>query len=309
MPRRRLRRAELATPAVSLKMMRKGLFESIADEVFFDLEASVPDSHKDVARKNVVEVLRDVEKPKGKTIAFRMNSVDTRFWYDDLSYIISRVGGKIDCVIVPKVNKPSDILLVDRTLKMLEDENGIERPIGIEAIIETAEGLLRCGEIAFSSMRLESFIFGPGDYAASLGMSSLVIGGHVEEYPGHIWHYPLFTVRNASAAAGLQAIDGPYALYTDSEGFLKSARISKSLGFEGKWAIHPSQIELCNRVYTPSKEEIEKARKIVAAYEKAVSEGLGAVSVDGIMVDDATIRIAQRIFEMEKLLAESSSKA
>ncbi|MEM4417442.1 MAG: CoA ester lyase, partial [Nitrososphaerota archaeon] len=235
MPRRRLRRTELATPAVSPKMMRKGLMETAADEVFFDLEASVPDSHKDVARRNVVEVLKDVEKPRGKTIAFRINAVDTRFWYDDLKYIISGVGSKIDCVIVPKVNRAADIVLVDKALKVLEDENGIESPIGLEAIIETAEGLLRCGDIAFSSQRLESFIFGPGDYAASLGMSSLVIGGHVEEYPGHIWHYPLFTIRNASAAAGLQAIDGPYALYTDLEGFEKSARLSKSLGFEGKW--------------------------------------------------------------------------
>jgi citrate lyase beta subunit len=309
MPIRRLRRAELAIPAVGLKMMRKGLFEIEVDEVFFDLEASVPDSHKDVARRNVVEVLRNVEKPRGKTMAFRMNSVDTRFWYDDLSYILSKVGDKIDCVIVPKVNKPSDIQLVEKTLKMLEDENGIVSPIGIEAIIETAEGILRCGEIAFSSPRLESLIFGPGDYAASIGMTSLVIGGHVEEYTGHIWHYPLFTIRNASAAAGLQAIDGPYALYTDTDGFLKSARLSKSLGFEGKWAIHPKQVELCNKVYTPSKEEIEIARKIVKAYEKAASEGLGAISIDGIMVDDATIKIAQRIIDMEKLLASSSTTA
>ncbi|MEM4185809.1 MAG: CoA ester lyase [Candidatus Caldarchaeum sp.] len=302
MPRRRLRRSELATPAVSVKMMRKGLLETAADEVFFDLEASVPDTHKDVARRNVVEVLKDVEKPRGKTVAFRINAVETKFWYDDLHHIISNVGHKIDCVIVPKVNSKNDIELVDKVLKVLEDENGIETPIGIEAIIETAEGLLRCGEIAFSSQRLESFIFGPGDYAASLGISSLVIGGHVEEYPGHIWYYPLFTIRNASAAAGLQAIDGPYALYTDMQGFEKSARISKSLGFEGKWAIHPSQIELCNRIYTPSREEVEKAKKIVEAYEKAVAEGLGAISVDGVMVDDATIKIAMRIFEMQKLL-------
>lgn len=276
--------------------------ETAADEVFFDLEASVPDSHKDVARRNVVEVLKDIDKPKKKTVAFRINSVETSFWYDDLSYIITRVGGKIDCVIVPKVNRAADIEIVEKALRTLEDESGIEKPIGLEAIIETAEGLLRCGEIAFSSQRLETFIFGPGDYAASLGMSSLVIGGHVEEYPGHIWHYPLFTIRNASAAAGLQAIDGPYALYKDLEGFERSARISRSLGFDGKWVIHPSQIEPCNKIYTPSKEEVEKARKIVEAYEKAVAEGLGAVSVDGIMVDDATIRIAQRIFEIGKLL-------
>jgi len=302
MQRRRLRRSELATPAVSVRMMRKGLLESRADEVFFDLEASVPDSHKEVARRNVVEVLREVEGYGKKVVAFRINSVETQFWYDDLDYIISRVGGKVDCVIVPKVNRPSDIETVEKALKSLEEENGIERPIGLEAIIETAEGLMRCGEIAFSSKRLESFIFGPGDYAASIGMTSLVIGGHVEEYPGHIWHYPLFMIRNASAAAGLQAIDGPYALYTDLEGFEKSAKLSRSLGFDGKWVIHPNQIEPCNRIYTPTKEEIEKAKKIVEAYEKAVAEGLGALSVDGLMVDDATIKIAQKIFEIAKQL-------
>jgi len=305
MPRKRLRRAELATPALRLEMMRKSLFETAADEVFFDMEASIPPSHKDVARRNVVEVLKDFEKPRGKTIAIRINSVDTSFWYDDLNDIISRVGNKIDCVIVPKVNKPSDIELVERTLKRLEGENGIEAPIGIEAMIETAEGLLRCGDIVFSSTRLESIIFGPGDYAASLGIPSLVIGGNVNGYPGYIWYFPLFVIRNASAAAGLQAIDGPYASYRDEEGFLKSARISKSLGFEGKIAVHPSQIELCNRVYTPSREEIEKARKIVMEYERALSEGTGVISVDGIMVDDATIRIAQRILEMANLLASS----
>ena len=302
MPRHRLRRTELSAPAVSVKMMKKGLFETAADEVFFDLEASVPDSHKDAARRNVVEVLKDVEKPMKKTIAFRMNSVDTEFWYDDLCYIISRVGEKIDCVIVPKVNRSADIELVDKVLKELEEENGIVDPIGLEAIIETANGLLKCGDIAFSSKRLESLIFGPGDYAASLGIPSLVIGGFTEDYPGYMWYYPLFTIRNASAAAGIQAIDGPYALYNDIEGLEKSARVSRCLGYDGKWVIHPRQIEPCNRIYTPSKEEIDRARKIIEAYEKAVAEGKGALSVDGIMVDDATVRIAQKIFEIAKLL-------
>ncbi|MEM4197390.1 MAG: HpcH/HpaI aldolase/citrate lyase family protein [Candidatus Caldarchaeum sp.] len=137
-------------------------------------------------------------------------------------------------------------------------------------------------------------------HASSIGMLSLVIGGLVEEYPGHIWHYPLFTVRNASAAAGLQAIDGPYAFYTDLDGFIKSAKLSRSLGFDGKWVIHPSQIETCNKIYTPTGEEIEKARKIIQAYEKASKEGVGAISVDGIMVDDATVRIARRMLEMER---------
>ncbi|MDW8063380.1 MAG: CoA ester lyase [Candidatus Caldarchaeum sp.] len=305
MPNRRLRRTELATPAVSQKMMIKGLLETEADEVFFDLEASVPDSHKEVARKNVVEVLQKIDKPKKKTVAFRINSVETPFWHDDLQKIIRHVGEKIDCVIVPKVNRSSDVQIVEKALETLENESGIDAPIGLEVIIETAEGLLRCGEIAFSSDRIESFIFGPGDYAASIGMSSLVIGGHVEEYPGHIWYYPLFTIRNASAAAGIQAIDGPYALYSDLEGFEKSAKTSRSLGFDGKWVIHPSQIGPCNRIYTPTKEEIEKARKIVEAYEKAVAQGLGAISVDGIMVDDATIKIAQRIFDLAKLLESS----
>ncbi|MEM2238142.1 MAG: CoA ester lyase [Candidatus Caldarchaeum sp.] len=297
--RRRIRRTELVTPAVSLKMMKKALLETAADEVIFDLEASVPEQHKQTARQNVVEVLSNVEK-KEKTIALRINSVETKFWNDDLQYIFNRVGSKIDCVVVPKVNRPADIETVDKTLGTLEDELGIDSRIGLEAIIETAEGLLRSGDIAFSSLRLESFIFGPGDYASCVGMSSLVIGGLAEEYPGHIWHYPLFTIRNASAAAGLQAIDGPYALYTDLDGLVKSAKLSKSLGFDGKWVIHPSQIEICNKIYTPTREEVERARKIIQAYEKASKEGKGAISVDGIMVDDATIRIARRILEMER---------
>ncbi|MCS7137813.1 MAG: CoA ester lyase [Candidatus Caldarchaeum sp.] len=297
---RRVRRTELVTPAVNVRMMRKALLETAADEVIFDLEDSVPTTQKEIARRNVVEVLSSLVMTENKTIAVRINSMDTNWWLEDLRFVIGRVGEKIDCVVVPKVKKPSDIGAIDDELTSLEVELGLGSKVGIEVIIETAEGLLRCGEIAFSSSRLESLIFGPGDYAADIGMSSLVIGEYVAEYPGHIWHFALFSVRNASAAAGLQAIDGPYALYTDLDGLLKSAKLSRSLGFDGKWVIHPSQISVCNDVYTPTKKDLEKARKIIQAYEKAVGEGLGAFSVEGIMVDGATIRIAKRILEMER---------
>lgn len=299
----RVRRTELVTPATSIKMMRKALLEIGADEVIFDLEDSVPVPQKSVARKNIVQILKEVGKPENKTIAFRINSLKTRFWSDDLEEIVGSVGNEVDCVVVPKVDRPEEVRSVEEKLNDLEGKHGVSEKIGLEAMIETAEGLLRCGDIAFSSKRLESLIFGPGDYAASIGMHVLEIGGMVEEYPGHIWHYPLFVVRNASAAAGLQAIDGPYAQYNDLEGFVKAAKLSRSLGFDGKWVIHPNQVEPCNKIYTPTREELEKARKILMAYEESVKAGVGATTVDGFMVDDATIRIAEKILAFEKFIA------
>ncbi len=303
MPRNRLRRTELVSSALSVDKMRKGLFETNADQVVFDLEDSVPDSHKDVARKNIVEVLEGYAKHNGKTISIRINALDTDFWYEDLRYIILRSCKKIDCVIVPKVENPSDIQIVDKALKELEDECGADSPIGLEALIETAKGILYCRETAFSSPRLESLIFGPVDYAASIGISAVPLMKDIDDYAKHAWYYPLLIIRIASAAAGLQAIDGPYIFYKDLDGLHRAAKLSRNLGFEGKWVIHPSQIEICNQIYSPSKEEIEWARRIVMAYEKGLSEATGVVSVGDLMVDKAIVRIAQRVLEYENILS------
>jgi citrate lyase beta subunit len=297
----------LVSPSTSLRKMKKGLFETDADEIVLDLEDSVPDPHKEIARKNIVEVLESYEKSNWKTISVRINSLESDLWYEDLSYLIRRVGSKIDCIVIPKVESPADVQLVDKVLKELEDESGSNSPIGIEALIETAKGILYCGEIAFSSPRLEALIFGPTDYAASIGMMSMSSGmaenKNLDRIIGYIWLYPLFVIRNTSAAAGLQAIDGPYLLYKDLDGLVYYAKLSKSIGFDGKWVIHPNQVEICNRIYTPSNEEVEWARKVVMIYERGVSEGVGVLSLGDLMVDRATVRIAQRILETDQTLA------
>lgn len=297
----RIRRTTLATPASSPKMMRKALYELGADEVFFDLEDAVPPDGKEAARGNIVEVLR-AGRPVGKTVSIRINAISTDWWFDDLREVIGGVGGSIDCVILPKVEGPEDIKVVEKVLRRLEEKHGIGRRIGIEALIETAPGLTYCEEIARSSSRLECLIWGPGDYAADAGIESLTIGDQPAGYPGHIWHYAMFRVNNAAKASGIQAIDGPYAAIDDIAGLERSAKIARQLGFDGKWVVHPSQIEPCNATFTPRADEVERAKMIVGEYERARREGRGVLSIRGEMIDAATYRMASRVLEVARRL-------
>lgn len=283
-------------------MMKKGLTELPVDEVILDLEDSVAPNNKKKAQEDIIEVLCEVRPPKDKTIAVRINGIRSKYWREDLMKVIRGAGKYIDCIMIPKIDEPEDVRTVERIVMDLEEELRLKKRIGIEAQIETARGLAFAREIAFSSERLESLVFGPGDYAASLGMRIMTIGAQSPDYPGHLWHYPMFQVRNSSAAAGLQAIDGPYAVIPDSQGFEKSAKVAKSLGYDGKWVIHPSQIEICNRVFTPTHEEIARAKLIVEEYHKSWEEGKGAVSIEGEMVDTATLKIAARILDIAKRL-------
>ena len=298
----RVRRTVIATPGSNVKMMRKALEEIPADEVFLDLEDAVTPDMKEEARENIVEVLRESQIPSGKTVAVRINSLDTKFWLDDLITVVGDAGDKIDCIIIPKVETPEDIVAVDKVLSALEAKHSLKKRIGIEVLIETAKAMSHVLEIAFSSGRVESLVFGPGDYAASVGMPSLTIGELKRGYQGHIWHYAMAQIRNASAAAGLQAIDGPYAVIDDLHGLEESARIARAMGFDGKWVIHPKQIETCNRVFTPTAEEIEKAKKILAEDENALKEGRGAIALEGELVDAASVRMAQRILSLAEKL-------
>jgi len=294
----RIRRTEMASPGSSVRMMRKALEELPADEVFLDLEDAVAPNMKEQARENVVNILNEAHPPKWKTVAVRINSLATKHWIDDIKFVVEGAGDKIDCIIIPKVNTAHEIKTVENMLEKLEEKLGLEKKIGIEAQIETAMGMVNVNEIAFSSSRLEALIFGPGDYAASLGIPSLTIGSMISGYEGHIWHYAMFQIRNAAAAAGLQAIDGPYAVIDDLDGLEKSAITARSLGFDGKWVIHPKQIEICNRVFSPSEAEINKARLIISEYQRAWSEGRGAISLEGELVDAATIRMAEKILSL-----------
>lgn len=275
-------------------MMEKAA-ASDADEVMLDLEDAVAPSEKKEARGKIVQAVHDLDW-SGKVVAVRINDLDTRYSYGDLVEVVSGAGEEIDVIIVPKIKRAADVYMVDKLLSQIETDEGIENTLGIEVLIEETEAMQNVDGIAASSDRLESLIFGPGDYSASQGVNMDSIGGDGdgELYPGDIWHYARNQIVVAARSNGLDAIDGPFGDFSDPESYRRECVRSNTLGFVGKWAIHPSQIEIANEVYAPSEEEVEYAQKVVDAMEKGVDEGLGAVQVDGEMIDEASARSAQR---------------
>ena len=290
-----LRRTQLATPASDEKMMHSAA-DSDADEVFLDLEDSVAPNAKPDAREPLIEAARE-EDWSDKVLSFRMNGIDTEWWYDDVITVVGAAGESIDDIIIPKVKSASDIHTVENLLRQVEVNNGLEvGAIGLEPQIEDGEGIHNVHDIAHASDRLSSIIFGPGDYSAAMGTPGLDIG-QFPEYPGHYWHHALSECNSAAKSAGLPCLDGPYADIEDADGFRESAENANMIGCDGKWAIHPSQIEIGNEVFAPDPETAERAKRIVDAYAEAMEEGKGAVSVDGQMVDEATNKMAQDIVE------------
>lgn len=292
----RLRRSIISVPANREKMVVKA-FSLPVDVIMLDLEDSVPFQEKDEARKRVVAAFREQDW-KGKVRSYRINGMDTPFAYRDIIDVVEEAGDFIDVIVVPKVNDASEIKAIDYLLTQIEMRMGRTRRIGLEASIETAEGMLRAGEIAFSSPRLETLVFGVADYSASLTMMSKGISGHGDKeefYPGHRYHFPLSMMAMAAKAAGLAAIDAPYGDYRDPEGLRRSCILSAALGYDGKWVIHPDQVEIINQVYTPSQEDVERSRRICEAHEEAKRAGCGSLAIDGKMVDAASIRVAKGI--------------
>lgn len=290
-----LRRTQLATPASDEKMMHSAA-DSDADEVFLDLEDSVAPNAKVDAREPLVTAAQE-EDWSDKILSYRINGIDTRWWYDDVIEVVGRAGEQIDDIIIPKVKSSSDVHTVENLLREVEKNNDLEvGAIGLEPQIEDGEGMHNVHEIAHASDRLSSIIFGPGDYSAAMGTPGLDIG-QFPDYPGHYWHHALSECNAAAKSAGLPCLDGPYADIEDSEGFRESAENANMIGCDGKWAIHPSQIEIANEVFAPDPEVAERAERIVDAYAEAMEEGKGAVSVDGQMVDEATNKMAQEIVD------------
>ncbi len=293
----RLRRSIISVPTNREKMINKA-FGLDADVIMLDLEDSVPVNEKEESRKRAVQVFREQDW-KGKVRSYRINAMDTPFAYRDIIDIVEGAGEYIDTIVVPKVDDPAEIKAIDYLLNQIELRMGFKRPIGLEASIETASGMLKVGEIAFSSKRLETLVFGVADYSASLTMLSKGISGHGEMedfYPGHRFHFPLSQMAMAAKAAGLGVIDAPYGDYRDPEGLKRSCLMSAALGFDGKWVIHPDQIAVVNEVYTPSEEDYQRSKRILDAYAQAQAEGLGSLALDGKMVDAASIRVARVIY-------------
>jgi citrate lyase subunit beta / citryl-CoA lyase len=288
-------RSLLAVPATRRKMAEKAL-ASEADAVFLDLEDAVAPHNKAAARGDVVAALKELDWC-GRPGLYRANALDTSYFYRDLIEVIEAAGGALDAIIVPKVNRPEDLHVVSTLLSQLELAMDLEQGrIEIEAQIESAEGLTNVDSIASATGRLTALHFGPGDFAASVSMPQASIGvmdEWDEVYPGHRFHYAMQRIVVAARAAGLRVLDGPVADYGDEEGLQRSCLIARSLGFDGKWCIHPAQIAIVNEAFSPTTRDVEWAKKVVAAYEEANATGSGSVSVDGHMVDAASIKLAR----------------
>jgi citrate lyase beta subunit len=289
-------RSTLSVPG-HLEKMRKKAFESAVDVIMLDLEDSVPVDSKEAARSQVISTLRSLENSK-YGISVRVNSVDTPYCFRDALEVTQAAGAKIDSFVLPKVDNAGDAHFLSRLLDGLEMELGLQNKIAIDASIESALGIENISKIA-RVPRVRSLIFGIADYSASIGARLSSISGHGENeeeiYPGHRWNFAMSKIAQTAKAYNLLAIDSPYGHFKDELGLAKSAKISAALGFDGKWAIHPSQIEIINNVFSPAQEDIDRAKRIIEAAK--ASAGQGAFAVDGRMADRATLRLAQKLVD------------
>jgi len=267
-----------------------------ADEEFLDLEDAVAPSAKEEARRLVIEALRGADFGP-RTVVVRVNGTDTPHYYRDLIAVVEQAGDRLDAVMLPKVRTPGDVEMTDKLLTQVELATGLEPGrIGIEAQIEDATGLIACEAIATASPRMETLIFGPGDYSAAVGIPVTTIGAAPAGYPGDHLNYVYSRLVVAARAAGIQAIDGPYAAVGDEAGLRERAALVRALGMDGKWTIHPAQIPVVNEAFTPGREEWERAEAMLAAYERAsAGEARGAAMFDGEMIDEANRRMAERL--------------
>lgn len=295
----RLRRVQLSVPGSSEKMLQKAA-ASAADHVFCDLEDAVAPSAKVSARALIADALNHLDWGK-KTRCVRINDVTTEYCHDDIITLVEKAGANIDTIMLTKPYKAADVIFLDHMLTQLEKKLGLPNRIGIEVLIEEVQALQNVEEIATCSDRLEALIFGMGDYAGSQGIDTADIGAS-GTYPGDIFHYARFRIAMAARAAGIDAVDGPFANFKNDEAYRSEAMRARSLGMVGKWAIHPAQIPLALDVFSPSQEEVDRARKLEQAYREAEAAGLGAAQVDGIMIDVAVVRLVQNTLRKADLI-------
>lgn len=312
----RLNRSQLAVPGIRPELFEKAA-RSAADIIFLDLEDSVSPADKEKARRNVIDGLRGTDW-LGKTVSVRVNGLDTPYMYRDVIDIMEAAGDKFDLMLVPKIGTAADVHAVDLLLTQIEMAKGYQRRVGLELMIETAQGLMNVEAIAGASPRAESLHFGPGDFAASTGARNPVIGGNNPDYAvlagdkdgerhrhvSDMSHYALARIVVAARAFGLRPVDGPYADYGDQEGFAVAAKRAAALGFEGKWVIHPSQIAAANEAFSPPAAELDSSKRVIAAMEEARRAGKGAATLDGRMIDIASIRQAEVVVRKAALIAE-----
>jgi malyl-CoA/(S)-citramalyl-CoA lyase len=306
----RLHRSELAVPGSNPSLFEKAA-KGGADVIFLDLEDAVAPDDKEQARKNIIQGLNDIDWGN-KTMMIRINGLDTHYAYRDVVDVLENCP-RLDMILIPKVGVPQDVYAIDMLVTQIEQFKKYEKKIGLELLIETALGMANVEAIAQASPRVEAMSFGVADYAASTRARTMGIGAPHPDYGiladkdesgaarayywNDPWHYALSRMMVACRAYGLRPIDGPFGDFSDPDGYLAAAKRAAVLGFEGKWAIHPSQVDLANQVFTPSEAEVTKAQRIVDAMKQAAKEGKGAVSLDGRLIDIASIRQAQALLD------------
>ena len=308
----RLTRSELIVPGATPALFEKAA-RSNADAIFLDLEDAVAPDDKPAARKNVVAALNDVDWGL-KTVGVRVNGLDTHYMYRDVIEVVQGCP-RLDMLVIPKVGVPADLYALDMLVTQIETEAKREKRIGFEVLIETALGLANVEAIAQSSRRLEAMSFGAGDLAASLRTRTTAIGGLHPEYgvlgdkdaagnrafqQTDPWHAGQVRMLVACRAYGLRPIDGVYGDFRDMDGFLAATKRAAALGFDGKWAIHPTQVGPINDAYTPDATEVQRARRVMDAMAQAAREGRGAVQVEGRLVDIANIRMAENVLRKDE---------
>jgi len=314
----RLHRSELAVPGSNPSLFEKAA-TSAADVIFLDLEDAVAPDDKEQARKNIIAGLNDLNWGT-KTMMLRINGLDTHYMYRDVVDVLEACP-RLDMILIPKVGVPADVYAVDMLVTQIEAAKKREKRLGLEILIETALGMANVEAIAQSSKRLEAMSFGVADYAASTRARTTVIGGvnadygvltdkdadgNRQYYWADQWHAAQTRMMVACRAYGLRPIDGPFGDFSDPDGFTAAAKRAAVLGYEGKWAIHPSQIELANQVFTPSEAEVTKARRIMEAMAEAAKAGKGAVSLDGRLIDIASIRMAEALIKKAESMKASA---
>ncbi|MEM7023870.1 MAG: CoA ester lyase [Pseudomonadota bacterium] len=312
-------RCQLFGPGSNPKLFPK-MAASAADVVNLDLEDAVAPADKETARENIIEALNTVDFGN-KTVSVRINGLDTPYWVDDAMQVIERGGDRLDLIMIPKAGNAGDIYAVDAVVSAAEQKIGKTKKVGFEVIIETAQGAANMDEIAGGSPRMQAMSFGVADYAASMGMQVTGIGGEQDSYyalvPGEPgseravhyndpWHWPIVRMVAACRKHGLLPVDGPYGDFSDPDGYRAQGLRARTLGCVGKWAIHPNQVPLANEIYTPSEEIVARANRILEAMAEADAKGLGAVTLDGKLIDLASIRQAQVVVQQSELIAAST---
>lgn len=292
------RRTVLAVPGSSDRFIAKARSLPV-DALFLDLEDAVAPAVKAESRQRIVAALLDPAGFAAPLVTVRVNGWESPWTYGDVIEVVGGAGSRIAALVLPKTQSAAQVIALDLLLTQVERSAGLPvGRIGLEVQIEDAVGLLAVAEIAAASPRLQSLVYGPGDFMASLGMGGLNVGAQPAGYPADAFHHVLMSILVAARAHGLQAVDGPFVAIRDVEGFRRSAQASAALGFDGKWVLHPAQVAVGNEVFSPAPADFERAERIQRAYAEATAVAggaVGAIVVDDEMVDEAGVKLAAAI--------------